>query len=149
MVVAFIGFIDATYLTVKHYQGIIPPCAEGFQCETVLTSAYATVAGVPVALGGALYYLAILIIAIIYAEYRFHDAKKDIHHSPRQEGAALLLAAGVSVGLLVSLWFLYVQLFLIHSLCLYCLASGVTSTLIWLVVWFPIIGGMLRRAPRV
>ncbi len=44
-----VGFVDAMYLTVEHYVNAIPPCSIG-SCETVLTSQYASVLGLPVSL---------------------------------------------------------------------------------------------------
>lgn len=61
IVLAVIGLGDATYLTVVHYAGIRVVCAgSGNPCETVQTSKYASIAGVPVALLGAIGYVGIL-----------------------------------------------------------------------------------------
>jgi len=54
LVLSAIGFLDATYLTVEHYRGEIPPCAIIGGCEAVLTSPQAKIADVPVALLGSL-----------------------------------------------------------------------------------------------
>ena len=67
LIVALLGFADATYLTIEHYQNKIPPCSVG-GCEQVLTSAYSVVAGVPVSLMGSVYYLLVLIGMFAYLE---------------------------------------------------------------------------------
>ncbi len=112
-VIALLGFADATYLTVQHFMNSLPPCTFG-NCELVLTSRYAVIFGVPTALWGALYYFSILVSALLYI-----DLKKD---------AFLRTALGLTcVGLGMSLWFLYLQMFVLHAYCQFCLISGGTS----------------------
>ena len=118
LVIAVIGFADATYLTVEHYQNEIPPCTIG-GCETVLTSVYASVLGIPMSLLGALYYLVIAVSLIV-----FLDAKKEL---------ALRIPSLFSVfGLLASLWFTFLQIFIIKAFCPYCAVSAITSITIFI-----------------
>jgi uncharacterized membrane protein len=118
LVVALIGFVDAGYLTVEHYQGRVPPCSITAGCEQVLTSSYAVVAGIPVSLAGLIYYFLILVGVFAYLESKNTTLLK----------VAMLLTI---VGLLASLWFVYIQVFIIHSYCLYCLGSAFTSTILF------------------
>ena len=61
LVLAVIGLGDATYLTVVHYANLVVVCAgKGNPCETVQTSKYSFLAGVPVALIGAIGYVLII-----------------------------------------------------------------------------------------
>lgn len=106
---AIIGFADAVFLTAQHYLGKIPPCSVVSGCESVLTSQYATILGVPIALLGAFFYLAILI-------------------RPMRWLAVL--------GFLASLILLYIQIFTIGALCVYCMVSLVTSTGIFVSVMY-------------
>lgn len=115
---ALLGFIDATYLTAEHYLGKIPPCSLVEGCETVLTSAYAAIFGIPTALFGSLFYFAVFILLIAYRETK----------SPAFIAALLVVS---SLGFLASLGFVYLQLFVVRAICLYCMASAATSTLIF------------------
>src|SRR3989344_3660577 len=65
---SLIGFADATFLSVKHFQGTVPPCVLFSGCDTVTTSSYAVIAGVPVALLGVLFYLSVLILSLAYLD---------------------------------------------------------------------------------
>lgn len=114
------GFADATYLTVKHFLGTTVPCSIVHGCEQVLTSQYSTVFGIPVALLGAFYYLAILILAVIYFD----------SHKP---SVLKLLACLTPVGFLASLTFVYLQIFVIKAICLYCMVSATTSTILFIL----------------
>jgi uncharacterized membrane protein len=120
---ALIGFCDASYLSAEHFAGAIPPCTL-HGCETVLTSAYSVVAGVPIALLGAIYYLALLVLYFIY----FQEKKT----------AVLVFALVVSVlGFLSDLWFVSAQAFIVHAWCQYCLLSATVSTIIFIIsYWF-------------
>lgn len=116
---AFLGFLDATYLTILHYKQTIPPCTVG-SCEQVLTSQYATVLGIPTALFGSLFYLCVIILSLlIITNYK----KMFIN-------LFYLLAAS---GFGVSLFLLYIQAFVLKSFCQYCLISAVTSTGIFIL----------------
>lgn len=117
LIVALVGFADAAYLTIEHYRNVIPPCSVTGGCEQVLTSSYATVAGAPVSLVGSVYYFLVLAGSFAYLESRKTAFLK----------WALILAVA---GFLVSLWFVYLQAFVIHSYCAYCLGSAVTSTIL-------------------
>lgn len=117
--VALAGFIDATYLTVEHYMNALPPCVIG-DCELVLTSKFSEVAGVPVALLGAIYYLAIIVLVIIY-----FDTKREVFIR-----SALFVT---TAGMLASLWFTFLQIFIIHAFCQFCLISAATSTTLFVI----------------
>jgi len=120
LILALIGFADASYLTIEHYRNAIPPCTIG-SCETVLTSAYSTVFGVPVALAGAIYYLIVLIAAFAYLE-----GKKGHHHEKALRFALILtIIAG-----LASITFISLMAFVLHTWCIYCLVSDTTSIIL-------------------
>ena len=117
LVIALIGFADATYLTVEHFQGVIPPCTLS-GCEYVLTSHFSSLFGIPTALLGSIYYLVISVGVFLYI-----DTKKT---------AILKYTLLLTVfGFLFSLWFLYLQAFVIHAFCQYCLVSATTSTFLF------------------
>ena len=116
-VVALLGFADATFLTLEHFQNAIPPCAVG-SCEAVLTSAYSTMFGIPVALLGMVYYLVIAGGLFAHIEGK---------HEPSLRVVLLLTVC----GFLMSLWFVGAQAFIIHQYCLYCLGSATISTVLF------------------
>ena len=120
LVISFIGFADATYLTAKHYSGTPLECSVFESCEKVTTSRYATVLGIPVALLGAIYYLAIFLSLIAYLDLR-------------RGGILSFTALFTIVGLLASAWFVYLQLFVIQAICPYCMVSAVASTVLFLL----------------
>jgi len=123
LVIALLGFADASYLTIEHYRGVIPPCSVVSGCETVLTSTYSKVLGIPVSLLGVVFYLVLLVGVFAYI-----DTKK-----------TFLLKWTLALtffGFIGTLWFLYLQAFVLHSFCVYCLGSAATSTLLFMgAIW--------------
>jgi uncharacterized membrane protein len=110
--VACFGLVDSGYLTIKHLQGSYIRC--GDECSAVLGSKYAEgFAGVPLAAFGAMGYITVIIAAISAA----------LGSSVGRQ----LLAIVATIMALVSLWLLYLQAFVIHAFCIYCLASAAAS----------------------
>lgn len=122
---AFAGFLDALYLTVEHYRGVSVGCRLfGGTCDVVLQSRYATVGGLPLALLGAVYYQIIFLLSVAYFDTR--------------RPWFMNVAARFSVvGALASLALLYLQFFVLHSVCQYCLLSAALSLTIFIasVLW--------------
>ena len=106
--VAVAGVGVAGYLTWAHYTGATIICTTGGGCETVQKSAYATIAGVPVAVLGLVGYSVILALIA-------WDAPS------AQLGAATF----AFVGLLFSGYLLIVQIFVIDALCTWCVINDV------------------------
>ncbi|HEY4273795.1 MAG TPA: vitamin K epoxide reductase family protein [Candidatus Udaeobacter sp.] len=115
-IVAVAGLADATYLTVQALTGETLSCGGSPDCFRVLGSSYAKVKGIPVALMGALAYFSAFTFAT-FAAFGYARAGK-------------LLALIVCMMFLATLWLLYVQAFLLHAYCRYCLFSAAITFLI-------------------
>jgi uncharacterized membrane protein len=122
--VSLAGLADATYLTVQALTGETLSCGGSPDCFRVLGSSYARVGGIPVALLGAVAYLSVFAFAI-FAAFGYSRART-------------LLIPIVGAMFLATLWFLYVQAFLLHAYCRYCLFSAaITFLLAGLVIAVP------------
>lgn len=119
--VALAGLADAVYLTAQHLSGQSVRCMVVTGCDEVLQSSYATLAfGVPVAAVGAAAYFAAFSLATL-AAFGY-------------DGARRLLTPLVAVMFLATLWFLYLQAFVIRAFCTYCLISAAVTTALTLLV---------------
>jgi uncharacterized membrane protein len=117
-VLAAIGVVVSLYLLTVHWGWWQAVCLGVGDCEAVNTSRYSELLGIPVALLGALAYLAIiaasaLIAQKIYAEYA-HIAQ-------------FFIAA---IGVAFSAYLTYVELFVIRNVCPWCVLSAILITLI-------------------
>lgn len=128
---AVIGLLDSLYLTYEHFSGTIPPCSVGGlfdNCGTVLRSEYAEIIGIPVALFGVLHYF--FLTSILTLGYAYV-----------QQWATRLALVLTMIGFLGSGYFVYIQLFVLRALCLYCMISAIISLVLLVLVW-----GFERRA---
>ena len=115
-IVSVAGLADATYLTVQALTGETLSCGGSPDCFRVLGSSYAKVGGIPVAMLGALAYFSVFTFAT-FAAFGYARAPK-------------FLALMVGMMFLGTLWLLYVQAFLLHAYCRYCLFSAAITFLI-------------------
>ena len=109
-IVSLAGLADATYLTVQALTGETVVCGGSPDCFRVLGSSYARVAGIPVAVFGTLAYFGVFSFAT-FAAFGYARAR-----------AFLTLTVGTMF--LATLWLLYVQAFVLHAFCRYCLFSA-------------------------
>ena len=118
--VALIGLADSIYLAVEHISGRSVKCTIVTGCSEVLSSPYATVRGIPLALIGAIAYFTAFSLATLAAfNYRY---------------AGKLLALVVSFMFLTTLWLLYLQAFVIRAFCQFCLLSALVTTVLTVLV---------------
>ncbi len=119
LILGIVGFADAAYLTATHYGGTSLVCSVFNGCDKVTSSVYAAWGGIPVALVGMFYYAAIVIVAGLAV---WKDKKY------------VLWIVGVSaLGLFASIWFVYLQAFVLHAFCTYCLISAAVTFTIFVM----------------
>lgn len=116
---SLVGLLDALYLTVKHFQGELPTCAIA-GCDVVLTSSFATVGPIPIALFGVLFYLTVLVLSFFVKHPKI----------------LLMLLVLTSLGVVTSLYLVYLQFYVIRSICQYCMISAVVSKVNFLLVLY-------------
>lgn len=115
-VVSLVGLGDAIYLTIQDLTGQNLRCTIITGCAEVLGSKYAHIGPIPLATVGAFAYFLFFSLAILMVfGYSF---------------ARPLLQVLVAIMFLTALWLTYLQAFVIHHFCQYCLLSaGVTTIL--------------------
>ncbi|HET7744008.1 MAG TPA: vitamin K epoxide reductase family protein [Gaiellaceae bacterium] len=106
--IALAGAAVAGYLTAVHYGNTSLVCVRGGGCETVQSSSYSELAGIPVALLGLVAYATVLLLLV-------WDSA----------GARLAAATIALVGLVFSVYLLVLQLFVIDAICVWCVANDI------------------------
>lgn len=115
---ALVGFTDSAFLLSKRLSGAPIPCFITSGCDAVSNSPHSVLFGVPLSAWGVIFYFGIGFLALLY-----WDTKKEIF--------AKLLAVATTLGFLSSLYFIYIQKFLIGAFCIYCILSAVVSTVLF------------------
>ena len=90
-------------------------------CETVQTSSYARLMGVPVAGWGVVWYGLVILVGLVGVQARFADEKWP-------DRWLLVLAA---LGLAFSVYLTGVELFVLHAICQWCVVSAVLTVVIF------------------
>src|SRR5947207_14594669 len=120
-IIALFGLADGIYLTVEHLTGRTAECIASSGCQDVLSSKYAALGPVPLAAVGAIAYFIAFSMALLSA-FGYDKC-----------GAFFALVVGIMFA--TTLWLLYLQAFVLHAFCVYCLFSaGVTTVLAGIVI---------------
>ncbi|MBI1967024.1 MAG: vitamin K epoxide reductase family protein [Gemmatimonadetes bacterium] len=119
-VLSLAGFFVALYLWLYKI-GVIGTvqCGTG-GCETVQTSPYAVLFGIPVAFYGVVGYAVMFAVGAIGVQPRFLARR----------GPTLILAWLAGGAFLFALYLTYLELFVIHAICRWCVVSAVITTAI-------------------
>jgi uncharacterized membrane protein len=120
-----VGLGIALYLSVVELQGGVPACGVLHGCEEVARSEYSRIGGVPVAVFGVGLSLLLLTLALAWWRTNLY--------------ALLLAHYGLSLaGVLFEVYFLYLQVFVIGAVCIWCTSYGlslIARFVIALLVW--------------
>jgi uncharacterized membrane protein len=111
-----------------HYAGLHPICGISHGCETVQTSSYASLFGIPVALLGLITYVLILL------------SLRTPHENGLLAGYALTLS-----GFGFSIYLTYREAFTIHAICSWCVSSAIVFTLLAIVGTLRVLSTDARR----
>lgn len=118
VLLALVGIVNATLIIVKGKASGALVCFGSNSCETVLSSSYAYMFGVPVAWLGVAFYVMIFILGCIVLV--------------RREGMWTKILFGASlVGFLFSLYLFGVQWLILEAFCYYCIVSFFDSSIIF------------------
>lgn len=118
LILAFCGIADSAYILQHEVAGTSLLCdtAGLIGCTTVATSPYSFILGIPLAEYGVIFYSILFILAAL----ELVIASESLRH---------VLQIFTGSGLLVSIYFVYVQLFVINAFCVYCLISVMIALL--------------------
>ena len=129
-VLSLVGLGDAIYLTVQDLTGQNLRCTIITGCAEVLGSKYAHVGPIPLAVLGAAAYFTFFSLAILVVfGYSF---------------ARPLLTVLVAIMFLTALYLTYLQAFVIHHFCQYCLLSAAVTTILTVIVGLSVLASRRR-----
>jgi uncharacterized membrane protein len=121
LALALMGIMVAFYDAYSIYNGQplwCPPPING--CNEVANSPYARIFNLPVGYYGVVYYLYMFGLAALLA------------FDPFSHGLRFAALAYAALGVCFSIYFMYLQIAFIHAFCIYCLASAVTTLLLFI-----------------
>jgi uncharacterized membrane protein len=131
--VSLAGLFLGAYLTLYKFGVIGSLACNVGSCEKVQTSRWSVFLGLPVATWGVGFYVLMLALSIAGMQPRFEDS--------RRLSLAMVLLAGW--GVLFTAWLNYLEAFVIHAWCEWCLGSAAMVVLLFLIAFLD-----WREAPR-
>lgn len=139
---SIIGMIDAGYLTYEKLTSSGVACGQGFDCNAVLNSKWASVGGIPLSAFGLIFYVMVWFVAVsmlagadfsVFGKWiakRLGWGKKNPLNFITASEVLLVLAG---FGFLFSLYLVFLMGVVIKAWCLFCLISALTTTSIFLM----------------
>jgi uncharacterized membrane protein len=116
-----VGLLDAAYLTyIKLLEDGV--CSVSSGCEIVNTSQFAVVWGIPIAAIGGAAYIAMLAVLLLEPRIEFFDLN-----------GPLIVFGLTLIGVLYSAYLTYLELYVIHAICPFCVVSAVVLVLMFIV----------------
>jgi uncharacterized membrane protein len=111
---ALAGIFISLYLTL-YKLGVIGEltCTIG-SCETVNTSKWSTFLHLPVAAWGLLFYTEVFLLSLVGTLPRFEN----------QPFVSIILVVEAGIGVIFSAWLTYLELAVIHAICIWCVTSA-------------------------
>jgi uncharacterized membrane protein len=120
--IAIIGALTTGYLTLTHFQGQSVACPTS-GCDSVLSSQYAKIAGLPLSLFGTLAYLGMALFSLGPLAVNATE-NKDLRKKLEESTWFLLLIGAISM-VVFSGYLMFLLFFKINAgICIYCVASA-------------------------
>jgi uncharacterized membrane protein len=132
---ALVGLAVSIYLTIEHFTAstsLACPESATINCQKVTTSQWSHIGPVPVAVLGLVYFVAISLLCTPTAW--------------RHEALDSLRVIGAGIGVLTALYLVWIELFRINAICLWCTAvHACTLALLGAILWTT---SSLRTSPH-
>jgi uncharacterized membrane protein len=119
LILAGIGLVDSLYLTYVKLTNSYAICGPIGDCESVNSSSYAEIAGIPIALLGAGAYLVIILLVLTEQRGEFWE-----------EYAPIFVFGLSFAGVLYSAYLTYLEIFVLRAICPYCVVSAIVLVLL-------------------
>jgi uncharacterized membrane protein len=122
LVLAFLGMLDSIYLVWVKYSGKYDTCGPIGNCESVNTSQYSEIFGIPIALLGAGAYLLIFLLLIMEGRNSFWAEYSN------------MVVFGISlIGVIYSIYLTYIEVAVLRAICPYCMVSAVILVVLFIL----------------
>ncbi len=124
LILSVLGFADSLYLTIAHYSTpAILACPETkfVNCEKVTSSSYSLIHGIPITFFGMLFFIVLIVLSLP----RFWVGVSRF--------VTNLRLAVVSLGMLSVFYLVYVELYKLNSICLYCTGVHLITFLLFVI----------------
>ncbi len=133
LLLTFFGIADTAYLSQSEHNGVPLICnvQSLSECNSVVTSPYSRLFGLPLADFGLMYYIVLFVLIVVELWLPNSVLRR-------------LIQLAALVGFVTSAYSVYTQLAVLHAICIYCMASAGTT---FIIFPFALLLEPLRRKP--
>ncbi len=121
-VLALIGAADSLYLLIYKLSGNNQMCLGNGGCHNVNFSSYSEIYGIPVSAIGMAAYIVMAVLILLEPRIRL-----------LQENGPLLLFGMTLIGVAFSIYLTYLELYVIHAVCPFCVTSAIVISLMFIL----------------
>ena len=119
--ISLLGLFLGAYLTLYKFGFIGALACNVSSCERVQTSRWSVFLGLPVATWGLGFYVVMLLLSFVGTQAHYEDSRE----------LSLAMLAMTGVGLLFTAWLNYLEAFVLHAWCEWCIASAIMVVLLF------------------
>lgn len=119
VIVTVIGLVDSLYLSAVKLMNTEVYCGGSANCETVNSSRYSEITGIPIAFLGAAAYLVILALLLLERRGGFW-----------KNYSALIIFGITLAGTLYSVYLTYIEIAVLRAICPYCVISAIAQVVL-------------------
>lgn len=124
LVLSILGLLDSLYLTIAHYSTpAILACPETkfVNCQKVTSSSYSMIHGIPITFFGMIFFVVLIILSLPKFWWSVSAFITKLRISV------------VSLGMLSVFYLVYVELYKLNSICLYCTGVHLITFLLFII----------------
>jgi uncharacterized membrane protein len=114
ILLAVLGLLDSIYLVWVKYTGTYALCGPIGNCESVNSSQYSEIFGIPISLLGAGAYAIIIVLLLLENRGQFWA-----------EFGSMIVFGMSLVGVLYSIYLTYIEIAVLKAICPYCVISAI------------------------
>jgi uncharacterized membrane protein len=114
ILLAVLGLLDSIYLVWVKYTGTYALCGPIGNCESVNTSQYSEIFGIPISMLGAGAYAIIIVLLLLENRGQFWA-----------EFGSMIVFGMSLVGVLYSIYLTYIEIAVLKAICPYCVISAI------------------------
>lgn len=130
LLLCLVGIGISGYLTYTRFAHTIIPCFDNSSCETVNSSKYALLLGIPVATLGLLAYIMLLVGGITRLVIVNRRNEEILVWRWRLDLALFLVSL---IGIAFTVYLKAMEIFVIGAICIWCVGSAITISLLFIL----------------
>ena len=122
IIFSVVGLLVSIYMSIYKFSNNNAMCLGSGDCATVNASRFSEIYGIPVAFFGVFGFVAIILVHFLEKRIKLFE----------QQGTLMIFGMGL-FGFIFVLYLTYVELYVIHAICPFCVATAIAMVLVFII----------------